>query len=89
MSKKMINWMLMAAVVLGLGMSVTSCKDDDKDDDNGRTAEEIAQDPYDKTGETATALYRMVSQLSICDSLPNDWKMTTFEPRVGKVLDAS
>lgn len=71
-------------------MSVTSCKDDDdKSDNNGRTAEEIAQDPYDKTGETATALYRMVSQLSICDSLPNDWKTTTFEPRVGKVLDAS
>ena len=88
MSKKVFNWMLMAALVVGLGMNVTSCKDDD-DDKDGRSAEEIAQDPYEKESEAADALYRLVSQLSVCDSLPNDWKTATFEPKAGKVLDAS
>ena len=81
------KWLLMAALVLSLSMIVTSCKDDN--DTDGRTPEEIAQDPYEKESEAADALYRLVSQLSICDSLPNDWKTATFEPKAGKVLDAS
>ena len=85
--KKTWKWLLMAAVVLGLSMNVTSCKDDNLD--NGRTPEEIAQDPYEKESEAADALYCLVSQLSICDSLPNNWKTATFEPKAGKVLDAS
>jgi len=81
------TYLLMATLVVGLCMSVTSCKDDN--DDNERTAEEIAQDPYEKESEAADALYRLVSQLSICDSLPNNWKTATFEPKAGKVLDVS
>ena len=46
MSKKLFNWMLMAAVVLGLGMSVTSCKDDD--DDDKKTEEQKAQEAQEK-----------------------------------------
>ena len=79
--------MLMAAVVLGLGMSATACSDDENTD--GRSAEEIAQDPYNKDSEAADALYRIVSQLSVCDSLPDNWQSATFEPRVGKVTDQS
>ena len=78
--------MLMAALLMGLGITVTSCSDDDKDE---RSAEDIAQDPYEKESEAADALYRLVSQLSVCDSLPNDWKTATFEPKAGKVLDQS
>ena len=89
MNKRIFNWMLMAALVVGLGMTVTACSDDDDDDKDGRSAEEIAQDPYEKESEAADALYRLVSQLSVCDSLPNDWKTATFEPKVGKVLDQS
>jgi len=81
--------LLMAALVVGLGMNVTSCKDDDDDNNDERTPEEIAQDPYEKESEAADALYRLVSQLSVCDSLPNNWKTATFEPKAGKVLDAS
>ena len=88
MNKKVFNWMLMAAVVLGLSFAVTACSDDD-DDKDGRSAEEIAQDPYEKESEAGDALYRLVSQLSVCDSLPNDWKTATFEPRLGVVLDQS
>jgi len=87
--KKTWKYLLMAALVVGLGMNVTSCKDDDDVDNNGRTPEEIAQDPYEKESVAADALYRLVSQLSICDSLPNDWKTATFEPKAGKVLDQS
>jgi hypothetical protein len=83
------KYLLMAALVLGLGMNVTSCKDDNDDENNERTPEEIAQDPYEKESEAADALYRLVSQLSVCDSLPNDWKTATFEPKAGKVLDQS
>jgi hypothetical protein len=87
--KRTWKYLLMAALVLGLGMNVTSCKDDDDDNNNERTPEEIAQDPYEKESEAADALYRLVSQLSVCDSLPNNWKTATFEPKAGKVLDAS
>jgi len=83
------TYLLMATLVVGLGMNVTSCKDDNDDENNERTPEEIAQDPYAKESEAADALYRLVSQLSICDSLPNDWKTATFEPKAGKVLDQS
>ena len=89
MTRKLSNWILMAALVVGLGMNVTSCKDDNDDNNNDRTPEEIAQDPYEKESEAADALYRLVSQLSVCDSLPNNWKTATFEPKAGKVLDAS
>ena len=87
--KRTWKYLLMAALVVGLGMNVTSCKDDNDENNNERTPEEIAQDPYEKESEAADALYRLVSQLSICDSLPNDWKTATFEPKAGKVLDAS
>ena len=83
------TYLLMAALVVGLGMNVSSCKDDDDDNNNERTPEEIAQDPYEKESEAATALYRLVSQLSVCDSLPNNWKTATFEPKAGKVIDQS
>jgi len=87
--KKTWKYLLMTALVMGLGMNVTSCKDDNDDNNNERTPEEIAQDPYEKESEAADALYRLVSQLSVCDSLPNNWKTATFEPKAGKVLDAS
>ena len=74
-------------IVLLSGLSM-SCSDDD-DDKDGRTPEEIAQDPYEKESEAGDALYRLACQLSVCDSLPNDWKTTTFEPSIGHVLDPS
>ena len=81
----MVHYALCILMLSGLSMS---CSDDDNDKD-GRTAEEIAQDPYEKESEAADALYRLACQLSVCDSLPNDWKTATFEPAIGHVLDAS
>lgn len=81
----------MAAVVLGLSMSVTSCKDDDDDETevDGQTEEPIDGDPYAKTSQPATDLLGVMSQLADVDSLPDNWRDATFEPTEGQVLDAS
>ena len=81
----------MAAVVVGLSLSVTSCKDDDDDDTEvaGETAEPIDGDPYAKTSQPATDLLMVMSQLADVDSLPDNWRDATFEPTEGEVLDAS
>lgn len=50
MRKRVFKWMLMAAVVLGLGLNVTACKDDD-DEKNSENEELKAQDPYAKNGD--------------------------------------
>ena len=76
-----------ALCILMLSALSMSCSDDD--DKDGRSAEEKAQDPYEKESEAGDALYRLLSQLSVCDSLPDNWKTATFEPKVGKVLDQS
>ena len=83
-----MHYALCIVLLSGLSMSMTSCSDDD-DDKDGRSAEEIAQDPYEKESEAGDALYRIVSQLSVCDSLPDNWKTATFEPKLGQVLDQS
>ena len=83
-----MHYALCILMLSALSMSVSSCKDDD-DDKDGRSAEEIAQDPYEKESEAGNALYRLLSQLSVCDSLPDNWKTATFEPRIGMVLDQS
>jgi len=88
MLKNKFTWMLTGLLVAAVGMNVAACSDDDENNE-GSTADERAQDPYEKQSEAADALYRLATQLSVCDSLPDNWKETTFEPRVGKVLDAS
>ncbi|MBR3067524.1 MAG: hypothetical protein IKG77_07275 [Prevotella sp.] len=91
MKKTCINWILMATMILGLGMSVTSCSDDDDDANKQGNQENINQviDPYEKQGQQGAALFRVLSQLAELDSLPNDWKSATFEPVRGIVKDQS
>ena len=88
MKKNFFHCLLMAVLCCGLSMSFVACSDDD-DDKDGRSAEEIAQDPFEKESEAGNALYRLLSQLSVCDSLPDNWKTATFEPKAGMVLDQS
>ena len=75
-----MKWTLMAAVVLGLGMSVSSCKDDDKDDNKSQQPAELA-DPLDT--DEARVAWRWLSQLTQTESLTNDWATKTYEPTVG------
>ena len=88
MMKKLFNYMLMATLVVSLGTLITACSDDD-DDKKGGNEELKADDPYEKNGEVASALYRVVGTLCELDSLPDNWKTATYEPTKGKALDAS
>ena len=82
------KWMLMTALMVGLGMNVTSCKDDDNKDENNEQID--TSDPYDKTTEAGIACFNLLSQLSVVgDSLPNDWKTHKFKAVDGRVLDES
>lgn len=87
MMKKICNLLLMAAVVCGLSLFVTSCKDDD--DDVNDEVVVVEGDPYQKTGDVASALFVVMNQLADVDSLPDNWQTTEFEPAIGRVVDAS
>ena len=79
MKMKRFTWLLMAALVVGLSMSVTSCKDDD-DDKNSEQRNEDA-DPLD-TDEAETA-WRWLNALTSAEKLDANWATKTYEPTVG------
>jgi hypothetical protein len=83
MNTKLTNWMLMAAVVLGLGMSVTSCKDDD--DDKGGSSEKQQAEQAEKTD----AFWGIVGQLTSIDNYTIDYQDKTFEPTIGEPLEGN
>ncbi len=77
--KKFFNIWLMAALILGLGMSVTSCNDDDN------MTEEQKQE---KAHEKASAFWDVVAQLVSVDDVTDDYEGKTFEPTIG-IADSS
>ena len=68
MKRKVFNWMLMAALVCGLSLSVTSCKDDD--DDNTSEQRNADADPLD-TPEAQTA-WRWLCALTDAQTLESN-----------------
>ena len=92
MMKKIFNLLLMAAVVCGLSLFVTSCKDDD-DDNGGGNNTEVGGATVNELGLTddETVLASLLQRW--CDVEPQDIKSgiisQQFEPTVGKVLDAA
>ena len=81
MKQKVFNWMLMAALVCGLSLSVTSCKDDD--DDNTSEQRNADADPLD-TPEAQTA-WRWLCALTDAQTLEPNWASKTYEPTIGIV----
>ncbi len=82
--KKTTTWMLMALLVVGFSMTLSSCKDDEM------SAEEKAwheSDPYDKGSAEALDFWTVISQLTDLQTLPNDWKTANFEPTIGTTSD--
>ena len=76
--KKFFNIWLMAALVCGLGMSVTSCKDDNNDDG---TSEEAQQAQASK----ALKFYEVVSHLADLSAMDDaTYASQTFEPIIGE-----
>ena len=78
---KFLNWMLMAAMIFGLGMSVTSCKDDD---DDNKSEERKAEEAHEK----AVNFWNVVGQLVSVDDVTDDYAGKTFEPTYG-IADGS
>ena len=78
---RFFNYMLTVAVVLGLGMSVTSCKSDD--DDNGNDSA-MTQDEVDATdNDEARTAFRWLCILSNGEDFDQNWQKKTWEPTVG------
>ena len=80
----------MAALVCGLSLSVTSCKDDDKDN-NGKGGEE--QETYEGLStlenDQLADLVAAWTDASRDDLNGTEWLNNTFEPTVGMELDES
>ena len=77
--KKLLNMMLMVALMSGLSQFVTSCKDDD--DKNTSEERNNDADPLD-TDEAQTA-WRWLCALTNAKTLDNNWSSKTYEPTVG------
>ena len=79
---RFLNMMLLAALVFGLGMSVTSCKDDN--DSDGKSEEQKEQEAQEK----ASKFWDVVAQLVSVDDVTDDYAGKTFEPTIG-IADSS
>ena len=88
MKKKVFNIWLLSALVCGLSLSVTSCKDDDKDDtgDEGQeTYEGLSALEDDQLADLIVA-WTDTSRDNLDGSA---WRNSTYEPTVGLALDES
>ena len=81
MKKNIFNVWLLAALVCGLSLSVTSCKsDDDSNDGDGViTSDEV--DPTDN--EEARTAFRWLCVLTDAENFDANWKSNTWEPTIG------
>ena len=77
--KKFINLWLMAALVCGLGMSVTSC-----DDDDNTSSEEQQQKEAEAKAEASEKFWSVVGQLISYTDIVDDYEGKTFEPNIGR-----
>ena len=79
MKKTMFFW-LMALLIGGLSMAVTSCKDDDKDDGGGNNSEADGPNELD---ETDIARLWLVNLTNAEGAYDDDWATKTYEPSYG------
>ena len=79
MIKKCFNWMLMVSMVCCLSLGVTSCKDDD---DNNNESKNVSADPLDN--DEARTAWRWLCTLTNTESLDANWQSKTYEPTVGE-----
>ena len=81
--KKILNFWLLAAMVCGLSLSVTSCKDsdDDNNDGNGGTDTEVlAGEPSDE----AVKAWSWVSVLTDETTQADDWQSKSYDVTIGE-----
>ena len=84
--------MLMAVLTVGLSLAVTSCKDDDKSDNNGENMEQLESTGGDLTMDEVQ-LSSLISNFSAvqADELlaQSGWQQKTYDVDFGMVLDES
>ena len=78
--KESMNLLLMALLAVGLGMNLTSCKEDEQ-------TEEEKQQQAEQALAEAQEWWDVVSQLTDVEDFPADWQTATFEPAVGKASE--
>ena len=90
--KKTFHFALMAVLTVGLSLAATSCKDDDKNNDNGENMEQMASTGGDLTMDEVQ-LSSLISNFSAvqADELlaQSGWQQKTYEATLGTVLDES
>ena len=79
--KKILNIWLFAALISGLSLSVTSCKDDD--DDNGGNNNGTEQETGATETDEAMAAYNWLANMTNIDDFTDDWASKTYEPTIG------
>ena len=77
--KRTLNIWLMVALLCGITLSVTSCKDDD--DDNTSTQRNEDADPMDT--DEAMVAWRWLSLLTDAETLEPNWASKTYTPNIG------
>jgi len=80
--KKYFRFALMAAMVCGLSLAVTSCKDDDKSDNGNGSGEEQAAELED-----AEMFWSVAANLVSPFDVTADYENKTFEPTIGDPMD--
>ena len=81
--KKSINYLLMAALMCSLSLTVTSCKDDDKNEANNEQQEQQEGDQNEK----ALKFWGVVGELVSMDNYTESYENKTFEPTIGEADD--
>ena len=79
---KYFNAVLSAVFVMGLGMGVASCSDDDKSDDSGGSGEKTESEL-----EQEALGWTLITQLTDERKAPEGWENMTFEPTIGSPLE--
>ncbi len=79
--KKTFHFWLMALLVGGLSMAVTSCKDDDKD--NGGSGDDTGQYVPNELEESDIARMWLTNLTDAEGAFDDDWASKTYEPSLG------
>ena len=87
MKKNVFNFWILIALVCGLSLSITSCKDDDKDE---LSPEEQEQQAIEQQEKEMTA-YSVLDYLANMSNAPSDFLSGSYEPTIGQAdgADAS
>ena len=81
--KKITYTLLMVAIVCGLSLNFTSCKDDDKDETGDDGQEQLSEEQQEQNN----AAYAILDNLADLSSANDNFLTQTFEPTIGTADD--